>query len=401
MRNQNLLWLVTFGAACLMGCGTPESSGSTASDAETTGGGTTGGDTPVDPPAPTCSPAMDATGNTVTGQIYYDHNASDRSIYAMGIEDGVDEPIPGFNFTLFGVDGEQTVTTCVDGDYGFGELTDGVYVLTPDIANSVQPCSSKNCARRFPEAVREGEVVMVTFGDSVPVVGNAPFFPERLATLLSPLVTVDNRNVAVGGTTSPDWLPGTSHFENRLAPHIPDADVILISLGGNDLLMYVNSLGPAALSNIDGAIDGAHDMVDQIMGNILVTTSAIREINPTVDIVYCLYPNYGQAKTTMPWNLVGNFLGSDKLIALLSAARDSFPSTAGFVLADNYGAFEGLALDDYLYDSLHFNDEGQILYAETIFRTLGGVLVGPSPLEGGHTPLGEAHVISLVPMAGL
>ena len=62
------------------------------------------------------------------------------------------------------------------------------------------------------------------------------------------------------------------------------------------------------------------------------------------------------------------------------------------LMVDMFGAADGLPLHDYLYDQLHFNTRGQILYAEELFRTVGGVLKGESPFEGGETPLGmERH----------
>ena len=63
-----------------------------------------------------------------------------------------------------------------------------------------------------------------------------------------------------------------------------------------------------------------------------------------------------------------------------------------------FGAAQGLPLGDYLYDQLHFNDLGQTLYAEEVFTTLGGVLLGPNPLgETGTTPLGLSRNYGLSP----
>jgi len=125
---------------------------------------------------------------------------------------------------------------------------------------------------------------------------------------------------------------------------------------------------------------------------------SVRAVNPTIDIVYCLYPNYGEAKSTSPWNMVGGFLGQETMIELLDAARDAIPYGEGLILADMYAGFEGLPLDDYLFDSLHFNDAGATLYAETIFQALGGVFVGESPLPPyGASPLGSVHDYGLIP----
>ena len=76
---------------------------------------------------------------------------------------------------------------------------------------------------------------------------------------------------------------------------------------------------------------------------------------------------------------------------MLESARETDTRDYDALLADLFGATYELdsSLDDYLYDSLHFNDRGQTFYAEEVFMALGGVLVGPSPLGGEpRTPLG-------------
>ena len=65
---------------------------------------------------------------------------------------------------------------------------------------------------------------MVTFGDSIAVVGDRPLFPERLVQMFSALGDVENQNLAIGGTTSEDWLPTTRYFTDRVIPNIGDAD---------------------------------------------------------------------------------------------------------------------------------------------------------------------------------
>ena len=108
--------------------------------------------------------------------------------------------------------------------------------------------------------------------------------------------------------------------------------------------------------------------------------------------------NYGEAKSTSPWNLVGGFLGQETMVELLETARGAIPFGEGLILADMYAGFEGLPLDDYLYDSLHFNHAGATLYAETIFQALGGVFVGESPLPPhGMSPLGSVHDFGVMP----
>ena len=242
------------------------------------------------------------------------------------------------------------------------------------------------------------------------MVGDGARFPTRLKTLLDPLVTVDNRNVAVSGSTSPQWLPGTGNFQQVLAPHIPDADVLLISVGGNDIMGYAGELLPGILGgslDAEGAVEEAKILVAGIAENIRSIAAAVREINPDVDVAYLLYPNYGQAVNTMPWSMVPGFLGDDAMVQILEAARSAIQEDDAIILVDMYGRAEGLPLDDYLKESggqkdpLHFNDLGHTLYAEEIFETLGGVLVGSTPFDPayGQAPLGLERPFGLMDMA--
>lgn len=360
-----------------------------------TGDAMAGGDTAA--PEPTlCTPADGVTGTAVTGVVYLDLDESNASLIAGGFDEDIDDPVAGATIGLIGAETEWTATTCEGGDWGVGDLSDGVYVVAAEVDEAAL-CSSRNCTRRFPEAIRSGYVKIVTWGDSVPKVGGDPLYPSRLASLLSPLATVDNQNVAMPGSVSTDWMPGTGYFENNLMPQVPDADVILISVGGNDLMASLSD-PMALLADVDAAVEAAMALVVEIVGNVITTVDAIRAVNPDVDVVYSLYPNYGQA-TIMPWGLAGNFLGPDVLPALFETARSNIPQASNVILADMFASFEGLPLDDYLYDSLHFNDAGHTRYAEVIFEALGGVLVGPSPLEGGRTPLGLEHHVGVLPFA--
>ena len=204
-------------------------------------------------------------------------------------------------------------------------------------------------------------------------------FPERVRTLFEPLVDIQSINVAIGGTTSRDWLPDSNAFLTRVVPEIADADLVIITVGGNDILEYIGAIGIP--NDIPAAVDGAKSVVRTVVRNVMQTIDAIREINPDADIAYCLYANYSQATGNAIWGLLNGFLGPGTVGEILELARSYFPTDdPHLILVDMYGAAEGLPLHDYLYDELHFNDAGQSLYAEEVFETLGGVLIGPNPL---------------------
>ena len=243
----------------------------------------------VEEPVAICDPAAKDLTPAVVGTIYQDNDLSDESIYNAGFDTAIDAPLPGIVLSLISAEDERTFLSCDDGSFATGNLPDGTYLLSPAL-DLDQHTSSKNLPRRLPEAVREGQLTIVTFGDSVPVEGSSYLFPARLADLLAPLAEITNHNVAVGGTTSQDWVPGTNLFENTLVPRLEGADVIIISLGGNDVLVYANN-AMASGGGIMAAVDGFNDFLLELLDTVYTIAHEIRNHNPTVDIVYCLYPN--------------------------------------------------------------------------------------------------------------
>ena len=348
--------------------------------------------TPID-----CQGADSVQGLGVTGRLYEDGIGAASSLHQPNSTDASTQSA-GVSVNLLTSAGPSwSATTCADGDYGFPLPGEGTYVV--EVPYSGAECRSRNCPKRLGQAIREGRIKMVTVGDSLPVVGGQPPFPDRLATLLSGVATVDNVNVAVPGARSFEWLPGSEYFNNRLAPQIADADLLVISLGGNDIVSFAYDyiLGGGAFGGGD-PLDAAKAEVSSIAANLIATLDAAEAINPDFDAVYVLYPNYGQATQTMPWNLVNGILGDDAMVELLDHARQTIPFDRDLILADLFAAFMETKLDNYLVDWLHFEDNGATIAAEAIFHALGGVHVGPSPFGNlGQTPIGLEHDYALTP----
>lgn len=331
----------------------------------------------------------DPTG-VVFGQVYVDENASDRSRYVGGFEDGSDTPLPDMELRVFGSQLDLLVT-CEDGRYQVPNLDPGAYVVGL-VANEAY-CSRRNCPRRLPAALEEGLVKIVTIGDSVPVVGDPVTFPSRVGDLMAELADVEQLNSAISGTVSDDWLPSGGPFE-QLRGELADTDVVVISLGGNDVLDFVST---ADLNDLAATLAGAQATVDQVLENVRDIAAEIHVENPDIDVVYCLYPDYSLATNTAPWSNLA-FLPPGVVTALLARVRDSITPQDDFVLVDLLAMTEHLPgpLDAYLADSLHFNNAGHELYAREIFRALGGVVVG-APLLGDTWPFEDRHDFGLVP----
>ena len=318
----------------------------------------------------------------VVGQLYTDADGGDRSRYLAEI--ATDDARVEAELTLLGPDGPQIFSSCDDGRFSIDGLADGAWLIVPPEDGR---CSRRNCARNFAAAIQaDGRAVIVTIGDSVPVIGDAPPFPARVKTLFEGVAEIEDRNIAVPGSVSPQWIPGTNYYA-RLDAELEDADVVVISIGGNDILGALND--PAILQDIPGAIEDTRALVVEIAGRVVDITRAIHDTNPNVDVIFALYPDYTQATGHQLWGLARNLIGPDTMREILEGALNAIPAGEAILVADMRGALLGIDLTTYLYDALHFSHPGQIAYAEEIFELLGGVLIGENPLgEMAHSPLG-------------
>ncbi len=312
-------------------------------------------------------------GAVVYGRLYLDGDETSVSMHSQGYYPKYDEPIDGWTATLIDSAGEVATKSCFDGFFGFGEVGIGDYVLEVSAPEDVE-CTSSNNATRFPQAVREGHVTIVTIGDSVPKVGPKPLFPARVATMVEGVATVDNLNIAVSGTMTKHWQPGGNLFENVLSPVLADADVVVISIGGNDVMGYIGGSMGNTYQMLQ-KVEGLDEYTTELHESVAKIINEIRARAPHVDIIFCLYVNYAKASY---W---GNQVGPYKeLFAVagynaLVKARGLLAGMDGVLIADMFGALQGGAVDPYLIDAVHLSGKGHILYAEQIFAVLGGLSI--------------------------
>ena len=324
----------------------------------------------------------------ISGRIWRDADNSDASTYIAEFVDGTDVPREGDIVQLLGPGGTTEATTCDDGRYGFAPADDGTYLVAPPTVD-FDLCMQRNCPRRLPVAIAEGSVKIVTIGDSVPLEGDPVPFPGRVADMLSPLAAVEDVNAAVSGSTSPQWVPGAAYWESNVVANLDDADVLVLSIGGNDFLALLQG---ADLSNIVQVLADAEQLVVDVTQNVREISAAARAIQPDLDVVYCLYPDYSTATQTPPWSTAA-LLPAGTIYNLLAQARDLISPVDEIIVVDLLEASLMLdrPLDDFLADALHFNDAGHQFYAEEIFKTLGGV-------DLGEPPLGTVHNFSMQPL---
>jgi len=317
--------------------------------------------------------------------LYSDGNGASTSWYDQP-QGGDDTPLTGAGVRLLSPGGaSHDPLDCGAGRYGFTGLGAGWHTLAVDVERE---STSNNHGRRLPEAIGEGAVKMVTFGDSIPHYGPTPWFPEQLTTMLTPLATVDNVNIAIPGSRTTDWLPTTGNYANKLSPELGDADVIVFSLGGNDLMDL------AFEANI-GSVDEALELLDEldaelvdIETNLVTIYEAIRTVAPDADVLWFLYPNYAMSDEWAQY--IGSYqeLAATLMESKLVEVRDRMADNDGLMIADMLGSLDKPALDSFLWDELHLNVAGSRYYAEEVFMTLGGVFIDPSAPRGLERKMG-------------
>lgn len=306
--------------------------------------------------------------------VYADVNASSLTDLAQTTS-GDDYPLEGLLLRLTRGAEAVLLTSDAGGRAVFTGVADGTWLLRPvlDVAfPEPPPCTSHNLPRRLVQKILSGDGTPLTYvalGDSSPKYGSAEGkpYPVRLAALLHEHLTggVTLTNRADPGTVTADWMPGAYDFENARA-YVAAADLITLTLGGNDMQNAVSG----------GSIANAPAVINQAIENLTVILAALREVNPTADVVVTVYPNYSKSDEwadVVPANLI------DMLRSAMETAvkkmRVELAGVDGVLIGDVYGELQAADMNLFMADPLHVNDRGHEVYAQVIFRALGGVIL--------------------------
>ncbi len=256
-------------------------------------------------------------------------------------------------------------TTCSDGTF---RVRSGISPFFVD----VQPTgrvTSVNDTNFLGAAIGSKTVNMVVFGDSIPVYGPTPWFPNVLREKFEKFGEVKLDNVAVAGSRSVDWVPGSTYFESRLKPKLVDTDLVVFSLGGNDLQEFAGTLDA---DSIAARIGELAPLIAEIEANLSLIIAKIHEVAPEADVVWILYPNYA---TSDYWGaILGQYqsAGITLLRNQLNGVR-RYMADEDIVMIDILEATADKDLNVLLSDALHLSVIGHQFYAAEIFKTLGGV----------------------------
>ena len=248
-------------------------------------------------------------------------------------------------------------------------------------------CTSTNFSTRISDAIDLGQITILTFGDSIPSFGPTPWFPENVAQFFNQFAPSSEINLAVPGTVTDNWLPGTSRFAT-LSEQVPQADVIIFSLGGNDLLYYVEGISAGSIPEMMEHLNDLDPLLDRIQSNLETIYYELRTLAPKADIVWLLYPNYATSDQWASYTGEYTFLIEGMMDNKLRIIRGRMSESEGLMIADIFGGTADIDLDDLLFDPLHLNSHGHRYYAAEIFMTLGGVIMNGDYARGQERMIG-------------
>ncbi len=331
-------------------------------------------------------PSLAMAGN-IGGIVYFDADHSAGSHLWQGFNDG-DRAMQNIEIELFDGTARQVRSTGKFGTYSFLNLANGTYFVRPLLPNWLES-TSKNVPSRVPEAIDEGHITILTIGDSLGVIGSEKPYPNWLAEHFTALCDVTLYNEHVAGSRSWEWMPQDpkAYYENRVLPHADEVDLIVVTVGGNDADIYI------------GDMDWDDYDIAEIVLNFLSDPSYVTETFPRVrqlmddlhaaapqaDIVYMLYPNYANSAWVAP--PLGIFANAFQSLLgwLIESQRLDFEDFDYLTIADQYEYWNGVALDPYLFDAIHFNDLGAEELARVMFHALGGVIIDEDHAKDRHS----------------
>jgi len=218
-----------------------------------------------------------------------------------------------------------------------------------------------------------GKRKFVLLGDSIPAGEGASEPSKAHARLLADEYGYDVSNFAVGGHKADDLLAILAENSDARAA-IGAADIISVSIGGNDLLatnvitMVLRMLVNKNTSAVDGPINAFREKFARII-------SEIRALNGNATLIVQTLYNSMQG---VP--LVEGAYGT-ALAKLNRIYTDYLAENPGaYIVADVYGAFEGR--EGLIYpDKLHPSDAGHAMIAQVLAAAAEGRQLALDPVE--------------------
>ncbi len=187
----------------------------------------------------------------------------------------------------------------------------------------------------------------------------------------------DYANVGFAGCTSEDLLYRLQ-TRSTYRDYVAWADIISVSVGGNDFL-----LGNAVLLLAQGILFHAYGRFDEIAAqyakNLEAIMDEIHAINPdAVILLQTLYNSWNSKFASEPYQQV-----SDRINAAIFALHEKDPES--FVIVDTRSAMS-FQKDLITTDTIHPNAAGNVVLARLVLETLYGLGLGKTTEPLLETP---------------
>lgn len=212
----------------------------------------------------------------------------------------------------------------------------------------------------------KSELLVTTLGDSLTNgvgdttgQGYAKRVVERLGDRLNKKVTIVN-NLAVNGAKAPQLLDGLQQTGYRYA--IAKSDLILFTIGGNDLFQIAQSGGSIAEGG-DISVEELEERLPEVTPKLEEVFKKLRELNPNARIVYVgLYNPFYDLPEMRP--------GSAVIAAWNAAAYEFAEADGNATVVPTYDLFETNVTRYLSQDHFHPNGEGYDRIADRVVQAL-------------------------------
>ncbi len=248
---------------------------------------------------------------------------------------------------------------------------------------------------------------MLAFGDSITTgygldgYGETdPYECASYANIVAEALGLDAKssyvNKAVNGATSADLLKLLPEMENYLGY----ADLVVVTIGGNDLLgavpLVATAIAGKSITSLEGSIEvlsaatpeqfaalsnntGFQTKIGAVLtkyaANLASAAAIIKENAPTARVIFI--KQYNPMKNVLGFGDFGNF--ADTLIASINASIDTVCAALGFEVLDAPSVINvnAAGLTNMLNYDIHPNADGHKAIAELLLTHLGTEFTPP------------------------
>lgn len=204
-----------------------------------------------------------------------------------------------------------------------------------------------------------GKRLVLVLGDSLSHGTGDPTgrgYVSDVVTLLRRRGPAESVNLAVAGAESSDLR--TLLASENVRSLVKSADLILFSIGGNDLSHSLSGAGTPA-----GAFSNVTDARTRFAANLRAILTELRAVNPSAPIrLLGLYQPFGGEGTQAR-------LGESVVLSWSSVLTETALGFANVAAVPVFDLFQGRA-DRLATDKFHPNREGYRLIAERVIQTL-------------------------------